>query len=400
MGGRSVIGPAAVRRTASATGFREDAVEKVLYLTAILARFGVHPDLRNAWVLKGGTALNLFHLDVPRLSVDIDVNYIGAADLAAMQSARPAFERAVAACCEREGCQVRRAPGEHAGGKYRLRYTGGASGPGSLEVDVNYVQWVPLFGLEKRRPRFPPKAENDGVPVLSVEELAAGKFAALLTRAAPRDAFDAWQLLQTVPDLLGRPTLRVAFVVQAGSVREDLRAASLDVSPVAAKAVRDELLPLLRAGVRPAGEDPEHLADTLTQVRQEVTSTLLRWRREEREFLNRLMDRGATTWRCRRRRSSRRSIASCAGGRGTSISSTARGTSAPSGGSSRTGSARTCGASTGTTRAPTRPFRTPCSTAGWGSTGCRRGRPGPLRRMPGGEGDRRAGCGQTARPVR
>jgi hypothetical protein len=31
-------------------------------------------------VLKGGTALNLFVLDVPRLSVDIDLNYIGAAD--------------------------------------------------------------------------------------------------------------------------------------------------------------------------------------------------------------------------------------------------------------------------------------------------------------------------------
>ncbi|MCG2795115.1 MAG: nucleotidyl transferase AbiEii/AbiGii toxin family protein [Actinomycetia bacterium] len=30
-------------------------------------------------VLKGGTALNLFYLDMPRLSVDIDLNYIGAA---------------------------------------------------------------------------------------------------------------------------------------------------------------------------------------------------------------------------------------------------------------------------------------------------------------------------------
>jgi len=69
-----VIGPAAVRRVAAETGFREEAVEKVLYLTAILGRLRTHPDLRNAWVLKGGTAINLFHLGVPRLSVDIDIN--------------------------------------------------------------------------------------------------------------------------------------------------------------------------------------------------------------------------------------------------------------------------------------------------------------------------------------
>ncbi|MFN2188831.1 MAG: nucleotidyl transferase AbiEii/AbiGii toxin family protein, partial [Candidatus Promineifilaceae bacterium] len=30
--------------------------------------------------LKGGTTLNLFVFDVPQLSVDIDVNYVGAAD--------------------------------------------------------------------------------------------------------------------------------------------------------------------------------------------------------------------------------------------------------------------------------------------------------------------------------
>ena len=75
-----MIGPAAVRRVASATGFREEVVEKVLYLTAILARFRTHPALQHAWVLKGGTAINLFHLDVPRLSVDIDLNFIGGAD--------------------------------------------------------------------------------------------------------------------------------------------------------------------------------------------------------------------------------------------------------------------------------------------------------------------------------
>lgn len=86
-----MIGPARVRRVAAETGFREEVVEKVLYLEAILGQLCRHPALEGAWVLKGGTALNLFWLDVPRLSVDIDINYIGQADLAGMQAERVAM---------------------------------------------------------------------------------------------------------------------------------------------------------------------------------------------------------------------------------------------------------------------------------------------------------------------
>lgn len=75
-----MIGSAEVRRIAADTGFREETVEKVLYLDAIMSRLVRHPALDGAWVLKGGTALSLFLLDVPRLSVDIDINYIGQTD--------------------------------------------------------------------------------------------------------------------------------------------------------------------------------------------------------------------------------------------------------------------------------------------------------------------------------
>ena len=71
-----MIGPSRIRKVASDTGFRPEIVEKALYLGAILARFGRHPNLGGSWVLKGGTALNLFWMDVPRLSVDIDLNYV------------------------------------------------------------------------------------------------------------------------------------------------------------------------------------------------------------------------------------------------------------------------------------------------------------------------------------
>jgi predicted nucleotidyltransferase component of viral defense system len=67
-------------REAKETGFRPEIMEKVWHLMAILDGISVHPFLKERLVLKGGTALNLFFFDLPRLSVDIDLNYIGQLD--------------------------------------------------------------------------------------------------------------------------------------------------------------------------------------------------------------------------------------------------------------------------------------------------------------------------------
>ena len=70
--------PSEVLPAAETTGFKAEMVEKVLHLLNLLNALNSHPFLKGKWVLKGGTALNMFILDLPRLSVDIDLNYIGA----------------------------------------------------------------------------------------------------------------------------------------------------------------------------------------------------------------------------------------------------------------------------------------------------------------------------------
>ena len=62
------------------TGFRVNALEKVIRLTDILNDIFKHPFLSDVFVLKGGTALNLFFGPPSRLSVDLDFNYIGVTD--------------------------------------------------------------------------------------------------------------------------------------------------------------------------------------------------------------------------------------------------------------------------------------------------------------------------------
>ena len=100
--------------------------------------------------LKGGTALNLFVLDLPRLSVDIDLNYVGSADREEMLAVRPRLEQALEQVFGRAGLTVRRIPDSHAGGKWRLTYTSALGRPGNIEVDLNDMLRTPLWPLLER----------------------------------------------------------------------------------------------------------------------------------------------------------------------------------------------------------------------------------------------------------
>lgn len=62
------------------TGFRPEILEKVIRLIELLNSFSENKFLIERIALKGGTALNLFCFEYPRLSIDIDLNYIGSAE--------------------------------------------------------------------------------------------------------------------------------------------------------------------------------------------------------------------------------------------------------------------------------------------------------------------------------
>jgi hypothetical protein len=55
-----------VTREAAESGFRLESTEKVARLLEVLSGLQRHPHLKTRLALKGGTALNLFVLDVPR----------------------------------------------------------------------------------------------------------------------------------------------------------------------------------------------------------------------------------------------------------------------------------------------------------------------------------------------
>ena len=143
-----------LQRLAAQTGYRPDTLEKRLRLLELLDEIAQGPVLSQRLALKGGTALNVFYLDLDRLSVDIDLSYIGALDLPALERERPEVDVAIDRLFASHGDGVRRRPTGHAGGKWFARYTSALGGNASLELDLNDMARQPLFGAARMESRI------------------------------------------------------------------------------------------------------------------------------------------------------------------------------------------------------------------------------------------------------
>lgn len=271
-------------------GFDEGTVEKILHLAHLLNVLNSHPSLRGKWVLRGGTALNLFVLRLPRLSVDIDLNYIGALGREDMLAERPRIEQAAQAVFSREGFAVRRVPGEHAGGKWRLSYPSFTGQPANLEVDFNFMYRLPLWEIHQADSYPLGDFQAKGVPILDLHELAAGKLAALFSRQQARDLFDCHHIFDAFK--FQQERLRTAFVAYGGMNRRDWRTVSVDDVAFDSMEVARQLEPTLRT--RPP-RDQEALSEygaRLVEECRRALSDVLPFTDAELAFLDLLLERG------------------------------------------------------------------------------------------------------------
>ena len=273
---------------AQATGFRPEVLEKVIQLLNLLQGFNHHPFLKGKLALKGGTALNLFLLDLPRLSVDIDLNYIGAVDRQTMMDERPKIEQAVQAVCSREGMNITCVPDDHAGGKWRLRYDSSLGEGGNLEVDLNFMFRVPLWPIVKMDATVGSYSAEQ-IPVLDIHELAAGKLAALLARHASRDLFDAHHLLTQTESNSER--LRLGFVLYGAMNRKDWRTVSVNDIGFDKRELENQLLPVVRKQFIESDMSAEW-AKRMIQECKDALDVVLPLRDNETAFLNSILDDG------------------------------------------------------------------------------------------------------------
>jgi len=164
----------------------------------------------NTFALKGGTAINLFVRDMPRLSVDLDLVFPDHTlpRQQALAQINDAIRQA-AARLRKQGFQTHIPANAEAGETKLLVRRRGVQ----VKVEVNFVMRGTVHPV--RRASLTPTARDVllaelEIPVVSLEDLYGGKLAAAMDRQHPRDLFDVMQLFAHEGIT---PAIRRAFVI-------------------------------------------------------------------------------------------------------------------------------------------------------------------------------------------
>lgn len=172
---------------------RTPYTEQVRLLVALLPSVAK----QSCFALKGGTAINLFVRDMPRLSVDIDLAYLPVEDRDTSMAAIDLSLGAIAADIEQHiprtviQASVLKGTGKH----FKLLVQQGEIG---VKIEVTPVLRGSVFE-PKARQLSARAADAFGyarMAVLSFADLYAGKICAALDRQHPRDLYDVYWLLQ------------------------------------------------------------------------------------------------------------------------------------------------------------------------------------------------------------
>lgn len=246
-----------IQDAARGAGYRPEVYEKAARLLDYLAAVDEHPHLKSRLTLRGGTAINLFMADAPRLSVDADLNYIGAEDAKAMIADRPIVEKALRDVGKNLGYEWRTMKKPYALDQFGLMYQNVYGQKDTLKVETNYLMRVPFIPPERRGAKTLLDDVKCQFTLAGADEVYAGKVKALVERCAPRDLFDANRLIQegllrTDPR---RRRLIVAHLAMVSTANLDVRSATTaKVAWPDERTLRGELLPMLRtdAVVEPA----------------------------------------------------------------------------------------------------------------------------------------------------
>ncbi|MGH7333373.1 MAG: nucleotidyl transferase AbiEii/AbiGii toxin family protein [Candidatus Rokuibacteriota bacterium] len=216
-----------------------------------------------------------------RLSVDLDLNYVGAVDREEMLREKPDVERALRLLGEGDHYQLQWGRDEHAGRKIYLRYRNGLGSDDHIELDVNFLHRIPLVPAVERDGWTPDPDLPCRAVLAGTEEILAGKILALLDRGAPRDLHDVASMAG------GRfpydaDLFRPLFVALSGVLDRAVIAYAVPHRPTLSQAELDEqLIPVLRGGERP---NQAALTASITPL----VSSLVTLSDPEREYIERI----------------------------------------------------------------------------------------------------------------
>ena len=260
-----------------------DTLEKVMRLIDILAFFDSSELLGNSLALKGGTAINLIFFDLPRLSVDIDLDFCNNVSREEMLAKREKIGELIEKYMFAAGySRSPKSKTPHSLDSFVYSYTNAAGVTDNIKIEINYSLRSHVLPTEKKEIKFDAFGDRFLVNTVSPIEIYAGKTVALLTRAAARDLYDLNYMICS--NLFGEKELElyrkcVIFYLAIATQSPPKELDYSSIESITAHKIKTDLKPVIR--VKDAFE--------LEEAKKTVTAFLshnLYITEEEQQFLN------------------------------------------------------------------------------------------------------------------
>lgn len=237
---------------ANKNNFITNSAEKVMRLIDVLDYISKSP-INDVLALKGGTAINLSLLNLPRLSVDIDFDFSIDCSREEMEGYRELINKTITSFMLDEGYSLsNRSKFHHSLDSYVYQYNTLSDSRDVLKIEINYLDRchilnpITVFSSILGR--------NIRIRRLDNNELIGSKINALLLRTTPRDIFDVYMLkrnkyIDDVEMIKDIALFYVSLGNEGSIVFEDiLTEACNKISNFNYNKARETLIPMLHKG--------------------------------------------------------------------------------------------------------------------------------------------------------
>lgn len=244
-----------INETALKQGFQRDTLEKVIRLYYVLKDISGTPVLNDNLVLKGGTAINLAYFNLPRLSVDIDMDFTRSGNMEDLIDLRKEIKDTLFGILQSQGYTIGKGGKElHTLDQWTFNYQSIAGNNDHIKVELNYGIRNHIFPTIYKDISLDIVSDS-GIKISTLHpcELFATKINALLERAAVRDLFDVYSL--SCSNILSTPEekemLKKAIIFYQTVGVEGKAKKEIDISKIISvqpSKIKSQLMPLLPSG--------------------------------------------------------------------------------------------------------------------------------------------------------
>lgn len=254
-----------IQQIASGHFYTATNVEKVIRLSMILEDLNHLEEFAGNLLLKGGTAINLVAFDdIPRLSVDLDLDFAHNLSKEETNGCREKINKALSAYSKKMGYRMSDRSSFVLDSK-SLLYNTTTGSVDKIKLDINYHSRCHIYPAACSNVPFPFDIEDKHIRVahLNIIELFAGKIKALFERCKPR--FDVFSLAQStlLSERKEKDALRkcvVFYSVLGNADKPNLLKRDLnEIRKMPFQTLKTQLLPMLHTKL--GHFDKDHLFD-------------------------------------------------------------------------------------------------------------------------------------------